>query len=138
MQVPASDGGRDERQEEALGRTRGEEMLEAYRAQQRTDPPRTGPSFAPAPDGQPRSQIPVRSPPPSYMAVLRSRQQDHDLGLEAFNGAGDGGDDRNVSHTHSTLQHSSWHFPAPLHSANTNTAQYLRLKSFFYFLIYFF
>ena len=48
-------------------------MLEAYRARQ-MEAQRSQSSVSP--DGQPRSRIPVRGPPPNYQAALRSKQQD--------------------------------------------------------------
>ena len=72
-QVPASDAGHDTTHGQAGEKTRGEEMLEAYRARQ-MEAQRSQSSVSA--DGQPRSRIPVRGPPPNYQAALRSKQQD--------------------------------------------------------------
>ena len=72
-QVPASEAGHATPQAGAGEKTRGEEMLEAYRARQ-MEAQRSQSSVSP--DGQPRSRIPVRGPPPNYQAALRSKQQD--------------------------------------------------------------
>ncbi|KAK7111060.1 microtubule-associated protein futsch-like [Littorina saxatilis] len=76
--VPASESA----DKDPLEKTKGEEMLEAYRAQ-KTDPLR-----ARTPSPQP-SKIPVRGPPLDYSAALRSKQED-ELRLKAGLDSADG------------------------------------------------
>ena len=67
-----------------MEKTRGEEMLEAYRAQ-KIGTQRSHSSSSSSPDGLPRSRIPVRGPPPNYQTALRSsRHQELGLGPESL------------------------------------------------------